>query len=443
MYKLILCLRYLTTRRIAMFSIVSVMLGVATMIVVNSVMGGFRDKMRQRLHGILADVIVESTSLDGFPNPQGVMDHIEKVAGDKIVAMTPVIEIFGLMHYQNLGRGQHFTRQVMIVGIDPAGRDRVGEFSGYLENPINKETPSFSMRDDALRWREENVDLLNPDYPAQNGAIVGFQIATFRGRGMEADQYLIQPGNEIILTTVCAGKPKPIDDRFVVTDLFKSEMSEYDGNRVFVPYQRLQEIRNMGDSATSIQIKLSDYRDAPEVIAKLQESLPRAYFFVQSWEDKQGPLLQAVKVEAAILNFILFFIIAVAGFGILAIFFMIVVEKTRDIGILKSLGASDYGIMSIFLSYGLVLGLVGCLLGSILGITLSININPIEETLTRWTGVELFPRDIYYFKEIPSMLDPWVVVWVNLGSLLIAVGAAVLPAIRASRLNPVESLRYE
>jgi lipoprotein-releasing system permease protein len=150
-----------------------------------------------------------------------------------------------------------------------------------------------------------------------------------------------------------------------------------------------------------------------------------------------------VQMETAILNVLLFLIIAVAGFGILAIFFMIVVEKTKDIGILKALGASDYGVMGVFLAYAVVLGIIGCGLGAALGIWFTLNINAVERWLTYWTGIEIFPRNLYYFKEIPTQLDPWVVVWTNILALAIAVAASVLPARRAARLRPVEALRYE
>lgn len=446
MYKYLLCFRYLTTRYIALASIVSVLLGVATMIVVNSVMWGFRDKMRQRLHGILADVIVESTTTDGFADPEQVMRRIEALAGDKIDAMTPAVEVFAMLHFQNQGRGRHFARPIRLVGIDPKSRARVGEFANHLVSPSNRSDPSFAIRGEAATWRTENADLLEadgPGTPAPLGAIVGYQIATFRGKGYTTDQYIIEPGQEIIVTTVGVGKPKPVSDRFCVVDLYKCDMSEYDSQYVFVPMERLQQIRGMGNAVTSIQIRLKDYTHAKEVVDLLQQSLNRVYFSVETWEDKQGALLQAVKIEAFILNVILFFIIAVAGFGILATFFMIVVEKTRDIGILKALGASDGGVMGIFLAYGLALGLVGCGLGAAFGIFFTLNINGIEQTLSDWTGWEIFPRDVYYFKEIPVLLDPGAVFVNILGALAIAVAASVLPARRAARLRPVEALRYE
>ncbi|MGL5094774.1 MAG: ABC transporter permease, partial [Planctomycetia bacterium] len=331
-----------------------------------------------------------------------------------------------------------------IIGIDPKDRSAVGEFHRHLINEENRKEPSFALRDDAKAWRDEHPDRIDPDGVEPSGAIVGYQIATYRGRGMNRDESLIEVGQEVILTTVKAGrKPKPVDFKAVVVDLFKCEMSEYDSNYVFVPLEELQRMRGMGDAVTSIQIKLNDEKDGQAVVDALREQLSPVYFSVQTWEDKQGPLLQAVKVEVAILNIILFFIITVAGFGILAIFFMIVMEKTRDIGILKALGASDRGVMGVFLSYGLVLGVLGCGLGAVSGILFTLYINPIEHFLTRVTGFEIFPRDIYYFKDIPTRLDPWTVVWNIFGALAIAVGASVLPARRAARLRPVEALRYE
>jgi lipoprotein-releasing system permease protein len=166
-------------------------------------------------------------------------------------------------------------------------------------------------------------------------------------------------------------------------------------------------------------------------------------YSVQTWEDKQGSLLAAIAVERGLLNVLLFMIIAVAGFGILAIFSMIVVEKTRDIGILKALGASNGGVMKIFLSYGLLLGVVGAVLGTGFGLTITYYLNEIEHALTKMTGQAIFPRDVYYFSEIPTNIQLSSMMWVNIGAVCIAVLFSVLPALRAAMLHPVRALRYE
>jgi lipoprotein-releasing system permease protein len=220
-------------------------------------------------------------------------------------------------------------------------------------------------------------------------------------------------------------------------------MSEYDSQYVFVPLDHLQKLRTMEGKVTSIQIRLKDFDEAPKVVARLKEMFRRQPVEVQTWEDKQGNVLAAIRTEKGILNILLFMIIGVAGFGILAIFSMIVGEKTRDIGILKSLGASNWGVMQIFLGYGLLLGVVGGGLGSLLGLAITTNINEIEHLLARATGQDIFPRDVYYFDRIPTDIQPLAVLLVNVGAVAIAVLFSILPALRASLLHPVRALRFE
>jgi lipoprotein-releasing system permease protein len=167
------------------------------------------------------------------------------------------------------------------------------------------------------------------------------------------------------------------------------------------------------------------------------------FFRVRTWEKVQGPLLAAVAIEQSILNMLLFFIIAVAGFGILAIFSMIVVEKTRDIGILKALGASTSGVRGIFLGYGLLLGMVGSGVGMAGGLLFVAYINEIEKVLSKVLGHKVFDDSIYYFNEIPTLVSPWTVAWIVGGALFIAAAASVWPAQRAARLHPVRALRFE
>ncbi len=469
MYKVLLCWRYLRTRYLAMVCIVSVMLGVATLIVVNSVMSGFSTKLRERLHGLLSDVIIESYDYNGFHDPEGKMALIrsDPFLAERIEAMTPTLEIFAMLQYTY--NHAPFARPIRLIGIEPEGRARVGGFAEHIVHQRGR--PTFKLDedgqrryDDIRRWHVANEpapvpqplapgERPPPDPPPSRElvpecVILGHAIAHYRDRSKgpddpEREKCTLHPGDDVIITTIGGQRLQPVYARFIVCDYFRSEMSEYDSNYVFVPLAYLQKLRTMEGRVTSIQVKLKDQRDTKVVKERLRALFGPARMEVLSWEDKQGPLLAAISIEKGILNVLLFMIIAVAGFGILAIFSMIVFEKTRDIGIMKALGASNAGVLKIFLGYGLLLGLIGAMLGSGLGVGITVYINEIEHFLTKMTGQEIFPRDVYYFKEIPTDIQPLSVLLVNVGAVGIAVVFSILPALRAALLHPVRALRYE
>ena len=556
MYKLLLCWRYLRTRWIALVCVASVMLGVATMIVVNAVMAGFSHEMQTRIHGILSDLVFESHSLSGFQDPKWHMEEIKRAAGGDIEGMTPTVAVPAMLSFQV--RGQWLTRQVMFIGIDETTHSGVSDFGTYLQHPENRRQLSFSLRDGGYDtfdsqadgkagengptrpamegagwphrrmrvareklWREkmgargdaagqsarpidqqvdavlaattgdgstpatadgstpatgdgstpsagdgtaasgaarsdpfraarpEEGDTMDPAKEQFTGIVPGIGLASFRDSD-GVDRFLVLPGDDVKITFPTAGTPpKAVSDTFTIVDFYESKMSEYDSNFVFVPIAALQRMRGMVDpqtgipSVNSIQIRLKPGADLNVVRDRLRKVFPAEMYAVSTWRDKQGPLLSAVDMEMAVLNILLFMIIAVAGFGILAIFFMIVVEKTRDIGILKSLGAGSAGIAGIFLGYGLFLGLVGAGVGLALGLAITWNINTIRAGVEWCTGQRVFDPSIYYFFKIPTIVNPFTVAWIIAGAVGIAVAASVLPARRAARLHPVEALRHD
>ena len=549
MYKLLLCWRYLRTRWIALASVISVTLGVATMIVVNAVMAGFSHEMQTRIHGILSDIVFESHSLSGFQDPKWHMDEIRRAAGDQIAGMTPTVAVPAMLNFQV--RGQWVTRQVMFIGIDESSHAQASDFGRFLQHPENRRQLTFDLREGGYDTIDSQSDGPGPTRPALEGAgwphrrmrvererlwrerqerqqadgeaggqpvrpvdhqvdavlaatapadapakegdakeadaskagdakaadaarkdpfraarpeegrtmdpakeqftgiVPGIGLASFRD-STGTDRFLVLPGDDVKITFPTAGTPpKAVSDTFTIVDFYESKMSEYDSNFVFVPIGALQRMRGMIDpqtgipSVNSIQIKLKDGADLEEVRNRLRKAFPAELYAVSTWRDKQGPLLSAVDMEMAVLNILLFMIIAVAGFGILAIFFMIVVEKTRDIGILKSLGAGSAGIAGIFLGYGLFLGLVGAGAGLALGLAITWNINAIRAAVEWFTGQRVFDPSIYYFFKIPTIVHPGTIAWIMAGAVAIAVASSVLPALRAARLHPVEALRHE
>jgi lipoprotein-releasing system permease protein len=556
MYKLLLAWRYLRTRYIALASIISVTLGVGTLIVVNSVMAGFAHEMHIRLHSILADIVFEAHGMDGFADPQWHEEEIRKIVGDDLVGITRAVHVPAMVNVPV--RGQWITRHVTLVGVDEKTYADVSDFREYLLHPENRRQLTFRLHEtgygdkqhqlppsgwpyrrmkiqyereiaaeqEELRRSQEvprailpqdvesdappsapqppvasdqgfelpelkppqalDGETTNPSpaavagpndsgsLPADpfasqqatqasfdpakeqfTGVILGIAIGSVRqrdGEGNVVDYYLCRPGDDVRITFPSAGQPpKAMSDMFTVVDFYESKMSEYDSSFAFIPLRRLQEMRGMIDpatgleSVTTIQMRLRPGADLNAIRDRLRERFPAEHFpyRIQTWRDMQGPLLAAVQMETMLLNILLFLIIAVAGFGILATFFMIVVEKTKDIGILKALGAPSQGVMSIFLSYGFSLGLVGATVGLIGGLLFVIYINDIARLIEIITGQEVFDPTIYYFSRIPTIIEPQTVIGVMVGAVLIAVLASVLPALRAARLHPVQALRYE
>jgi lipoprotein-releasing system permease protein len=316
------------------------------------------------------------------------------------------------------------------------------------QSPVPPGSPAI-VPADPLAAANQTAAEFDPAREQFTGIIIGIAIGSVRQRNAEGkvvDHFLCRPGDDVVVTFPSAGTPpKAINDQCTVVDFYESKMSEYDSGFAFVPLSWLQKQRVMGDAVTTIQLKLRPGADLTAVRDKLRGHFPIEQFAyrIQTWRDMQGPLLAAVQMETTLLNILLFLIIAVAGFGILATFFMIVVEKTKDIGILKALGAPSGGVMSIFLSYGFSLGLVGSGAGMIGGLLFVIYINQIARLIELVTGQEVFDPTVYYFQQIPTEVAPLTVAGVVFGAVLIAVMASVLPALRAAKLHPVEALRYE
>jgi len=371
-----------------------------------------------------------------------------------------------------------------IRGIDPLMEAKVGKFREYLLRPEEAEvfcdyercrddvkrikaylahhpnTPYREVLLDKVREYEETMRRLKPAYdklssrkPMTDDEIE--QLFTFRESelpgvviGVEMMKfYELHIGDTITLLTSTHLEAKAVrTQKFVVLGAFKTGVFETD--RRFV-YGLLDEVRDfIGVTGISgVSVKLDDYSQAQTVRAKIRDAvhslMPGRQVYVRTWEELNKTLLQAVRMEKWLLGFIIFFIVVVAGFGIVAILTMMVSEKTHDIGIMKALGGTTAGIMGVFLIAGVTIAVVGSVLGLAGGLAFVYNINQIASLVEKVTGYHPFPRDVYYLDRIPTRVDAGELAGVIIPTLLVSFLFALYPALRAARLEAIEALRYE
>jgi len=399
MYILFVSLRYLRSRKISFFAIAGVAVGVMTLIVVMSVMNGFDHELRNRIRGTLAHIIILKGGMYGLEDYKQVIEKVKNF--EHVNACAPYVEGPALIKLR--GRKEF----VYFKGIDPNAEASVSDFESYI-------TPFGNQPNDLLKTHGEKNTA---------STFGGTELLRLGPGEPEKDpRSFIQNGEQVVLVTLKEWDKISVK-AFVVAGKFKSGMYDFDKNYVYIPLAVAQELVGSKEknAVTGISVKLDDYRYANQVRDQLQAALGFEYY-VQTWED---------------------FIIVVAGFNILAILTMIVLEKSKDIGVLKALGATTQGIMSIFLLNGLLIGSIGASAGVAIGLSIVFRINWLENFLYNTTGWRPFPPEVYYFNQIPTVVNP--------GSIILTVGIAIAssvifsiyPALRAARLDPVETLRYE
>ena len=418
MYKLFISLRYLRRKKITFFAVAGVAVGVMTLIVVLSVMSGFDKELRSKIRGTLAHIVVLKRGIYGFDNYEEVINKIKSF--EHVEACAPYIEGPALLNVRGAKEFAYFK------GVDPVAEAKVGDFENYIK-----------------RFGSKPEDLLvthgEKKIPSAFGGVELLRISP--GDPETDPESFIKNGEKVVLVAI-KGWDRINVKPFIVTGKFQSGMYDVDKNYIYIPLKVAQELVGMKDSITGISVKLDNYKNAPLVRNRLQRELGLG-FYVQTWEEARETFLKAVALERRVMAFILFFIIIVAGFNILAILTMIVYEKSKDIGILKALGATPNGIMSIFLLNGLFIGLFGAATGTGLGLAFISRINWIERVVYKYSGWRPFPPEVYYFNEIPTAVDIKSIIIIVSFSIACGVLFSIYPASKAARLNPIETLRYE
>jgi len=406
-FELFVASRYLRAKRkqtfisvITLISVTGVMMGVMALIVVLSVMNGFRDDLMSKILGVNSHLLILSHE-GSFSGYEEVSRRAEGVEG--VIATTPFI------YSQVMLNSPGSISGAVLRGLDTA---TAGKVIG-VDNMIKK----GSLR---------ALDELQGGLP---GIIPGTELARQLG---------VQPGDELSVVSP-QGKLTPMgrvpeSRKYRVVALFDSGMYEYDSSMVYLSLKEAQDFLGMEDRVSGIEVKVTDIYKSDRIGEAIAKTL-RYPFWAKDWKLMNRSLVSALKLEKITMFVILIMIVLVGALNIISTLVMVVMEKTRDIAILRAMGAGARSIMSIFMAQGLLVGLVGTLAGLAAGLGLC-------RLLGKYKFIKL-PADIYYISTLPVKVEVLDVIYVSTAAVLISFIATLYPSWRASKLNPVEALRYE
>ena len=423
-YEFLISLRYLRARRkqvfvsvITFISIGGILLGVAALIIVLAVMNGFESELRNKILGINSHIVL--TEYGGpMQNPDAVIKEVEQVKG--VIAATPFI------YSQAMLKRSGDITGVVLRGLDPKTATKVIDLGKMEAGSLSSLTPEGRAALNAGK----NLEGLP-------GIIVGKEMAKNLGITLFDTVEIVTPmGISTPMGMVPRIKP------FVVVGVFDSGFFEYDATLAFTSLQDSQALMNMDNRVTGIEIKVDDIYEARAIAQLIVGKLGFPYW-TRDWMQMNKNLFAALKLEKRVMFIILALIVLVAAFNIICTLIMVVMEKNKDIAILKSMGATSNSIMRIFVLQGLIIGGVGTFLGSITGLTIAVNLSRISQFVEKVLGIKILPSDVYYLSSLPSQVNYWDLVVIVIGSLLISFIATLYPSWNASRLDPAEALRYE
>jgi lipoprotein-releasing system permease protein len=402
---------------ITLISIVAVLLGVAVLIVVISVMSGFDKEWRDSILGFNAHLTVYPAERGApFTNYQAVMKLVSSNAN--VVGVSPFIHSQVLVKTEP-DTGEPIPSAPYAAGVDPA---TVGSVNVL---PQSIKMGSFDLSDKGL--------VVGLGYAANNHLEVGDRVAIWSWKSLQK----LDPAND--KTNVEA----PLPEDFTVRGIFDVGFPDFNEQFIVTSLEEARDFINIPDNgAQALQIKLRDPFLADEVAGQLRDILGDDYI-VQTWREQSPAIFDALATEKNMMFFLLFFIMIAAAFGIVSYQITFVVQKTREIGILKALGANNRQILCLFLSQSIVVGVLGVGLGFAAGMLALHYRNPFLELMRRATHQDLLPASIYHTYDLPASIQAPDVLVICGTAFAACVLAGLFPAWKASRLQPVEALRHE
>ncbi len=406
-YSSFIALRYLKGRRrhtpISLNTIISiggVALGVMALIVVLSVMSGFEHDLMKKILGTNSPIIVSSF------NDKGITDYNQQMK--KIQEVPHVISVAPFTYSEVMLTSPSSVSGIILKGVDPASIGKVTELSKTMV--------------------AGSISGLNASGPVP-GILLGRELAANLGVRTGERVRVVSPFGTI---TPLGMAPK--FQEFVVTGLFDTGMYEYDSKLAYISIPVAQKFFGLGDAVTGFEVRIDDLSLSAPLARTIQNHLGFP-FRARDWMQMNRSLFSALKLEKITMFVILVLIIVVASFNIVSTLIMIVIDKAREIAILKSMGATRAGIMKIFMINGTIIGVVGTLIGLAGGLAVCYVIEK--------TNLITLPSDIYYISHLPARVDPVELVVICASAIIISFGATLYPSWQAAKLDPLEALRYE
>ena len=407
-----IAIRYIKSRRVegfisvsAWFSLIGIILGVATLIVVMSVMNGFRTELVDRILGINGHLIVYKKNGLSIDNYHKIVNQISDT--QNVIAVTPHLE------GQALAKTKNTVSGVIVRGTK------------WSDLPAKK-----------LLWKSlDNATIEN--FKIKQNVIIGYRLA--QRLNLSVGDYISLISPNVMETAIGV---LPIKQNFMVGGFFDIGMYEYDNNYIFIPWEKAEKFLSTKQIAHGIEIFLQNPKTTQNVHSDLNTKLDKSFTIID-WKKRNSSFMNALDVEKNVMFVILTLIILVATFNIISSMIMLVQTKKSDIALMRTMGASKYLIIRIFMLTGSIIGILGTIIGAILGIIVSINIETIRNFISTLFEKELFSPQNYFLSTLPSNIN-FNEVFVVMGlSVSLTLLASIFPAWKAAKISPAEALRYE